>query len=144
MEGQTEGEVTSDGSKVFLNVAAGGPQEHFSMTARLAHEIQHGVEFANGMLGFKKVESSWQVTFTDVTDEVLAWNAQLRQAPAADFFRSTLRDYSNARDKADFLIHHEYPQYSGKQNEINNAPRVPGYEPGALFRGANWLYRIPR
>jgi RHS repeat-associated protein len=144
MDGQTEGEVTSDGSQVFLNLASGGPQEKFSMTARMAHEIQHGVEVDNGMLGFRKMEGAWHVTFTDVQDEVLAWNAQLRQAPAGDYYRGTLRDYSNAKDKADFLIHHGYPQYSGKKDEVNNAPHVPGYDPGSLFRGANWLYRIPR
>jgi len=145
IEGAQEGEVTTDGSKVFLNLAPGGPQANFSMTGRLAHEIEHGVQVDNGMVGFRKMEGSWHTTFTDVTDEVLAWNAQLRQSPAQDYFTpGGLRDYKNAQDKADYLILHGYPQYQGKKAEINNAPHVGGVEPGSVFRTETWFYRIPK
>jgi RHS repeat-associated protein len=143
LEGKKEGEVTFDGQNVILNLDSGGPTEDASMQSRLAHEIEHGVQVDNGALGFKKLPNGkWEVTFTDIQDEIQAWTAQQRQATDRDWHHGNLRDFANAKDKADALIRRGYGQYAKRKHEVAFAPKIPGYAPGAVFRHANWFYRI--
>jgi RHS repeat-associated protein len=138
-----EGEVTFDGTKVWLNIDSGGPAQDASRQSRFAHEIQHGVQVDEGRLGFHKVDGQWGAFFGDVNDEVEAWNAQLRQATDLDFHRGNIRDYQRATDKARFLTQHAYTGYSGKEKQVWSSIPVPGYKPGDILSSATLYYRIP-
>ncbi|MDP9193798.1 MAG: hypothetical protein M3P06_19055 [Acidobacteriota bacterium] len=145
LKGKKEGEVTFDGTKVFLNLDSGGPNQDASMQSRMAHEIQHGVQVDRGMIGFgKSASGSWVAMFGDVHDEVEAWNAQLRQATDNDFFTGNLRDYSNANDKARFLSQNGYPGYQGKLNVVSQAWQRQGYSPGQIYSNGSFYWRIPQ
>ncbi len=141
-----EGSVTFDGKIVFLNV---DPDKagRASMKSRMAHEFEHGLQVDNGELGFRRpAGEDWRVTFTDIFDEVGAWNAQMRQSAPVDFKLGNVRGYMHATDKPGYLTKHGYPQYRDREGEAHpaNAPAVDGYAPGALLRTENWFYRIPR
>lgn len=57
--GGNEGSVTFDGTSVFLNVDPARPKDDLSFNSRIAHEVQHGVQVDDGMLGFYKGSGTW-------------------------------------------------------------------------------------
>jgi len=139
-----EGSVSFNEAKVFLNVDPVSARGSASVGSRLAHEIQHGVQVETGAVGFRRGLGGWNPFFTDVFDEVEAWDAQLRQASGFDLFRGNLRGYANASDRAAYLINHGYGQYRDRERRRVDAPTVQGLAPGTLFATNDWFYRIPR
>ncbi len=139
-----EGSATFDGEKVTLGVDPTGAAELASVESRLAHEIQHGVQIDTGKLGFVRHGKKWVAIFTDIGDEVEAYDAQLRQARPFDLKRGILRRYSKARDRARFLIRSGYEQYHGRENERRFAERISGIPPGSVVNNGTSFYRAPQ
>ncbi|HEX2834374.1 MAG TPA: RHS repeat-associated core domain-containing protein [Thermoanaerobaculia bacterium] len=142
-----EGSLTSDGVKVFITLDSGGPNQAASLGSRMAHEIQHGAQFENGCVGFIKQGAQWTAIFTDVYDEVEAWNAQLRRQEPGDLWRGQLRNYSNQAgelEQAQFLTTIGYSQYANRLNVRSSAPVTPGFAPGAVVNNGTLFYRTPR
>jgi hypothetical protein len=98
------------------------------------------------MLGFRKDKNGkWSVTFTDIFDEVDAWNAQLRQATDRDLAQGNVRGFQQAKSKTSFLMNHGYGRYRGTEGATRmiNAPHVKGFTPGAVRHTNAWFYRVP-
>jgi RHS repeat-associated protein len=83
-----EGNLTSDGKLVFVNIAnAGNGTEKFSFNSRIGHELEHARQFDSGEFAFafdKNGKSIGTVAF-DISEEVKAWQVSLKLASNADF-----------------------------------------------------------
>jgi hypothetical protein len=94
-----EGELTSDGERVFVRISNGGDSRsgntlafsHFSTRACIAHELEHARQFDDGEFAFARQPAStrWYAERPsfDISDEMRAWQAQLRVATTEDFWR---------------------------------------------------------
>jgi RHS repeat-associated protein len=89
LSGGTEGEVTSDGKSVFLNIGnVGGTQgEQYSLFSRFAHELEHGRQFNNGeyAVAFDKNGNPTGFVALGIGDEIKAFQAQLTASAGLDF-----------------------------------------------------------
>jgi hypothetical protein len=148
--GGGEGETTTDGQQIFLNInnVGGSGGETFSMNSRFAHEFEHGRQFDSGELGFRKDEKTgkWEADKLsyDIHDEVKAFEAQQRTSTASDYFThkggetkpSLLRLFTNAKtedEKAGVLARTAYPSRNQDERIVHAGSRT-GYKPGALIR----------
>jgi hypothetical protein len=94
--GGKEGNVTTNGTDVFINVAdQGNGREKFSLNSRLGHELEHARQFDSGEWGFvsdkngrfmdKNGKYIGSFVGVDITDEVKAWSVGARLASTTDF-----------------------------------------------------------
>jgi RHS repeat-associated protein len=150
--GKGEGELTTDGNKIFININnVGGPSgETFSRNSRLAHELEHGRQFDSGELSFYKDPKTGQWTASpttyDIGDEVKAFKAQQNVSQDSDYWtnkgggaqrQSLLREFSNAKtddERAGVLSRSAYPgRNQNRDSNVHFSPRE-GYKPGQLIR----------
>jgi hypothetical protein len=109
-----EGNLTTDGERVFVNVSdEGGPYgEVASLNSRFAHEIEHARQFDDGEIAFARdpTTGKWHPLHNsyDIGDEVKAWAAQLKLSIAKDFWSASsgnprptlLKRFADAADDA--------------------------------------------
>lgn len=146
-----EGDVSTDGERVFVTVSdGGGPYgETASLASRLAHELEHARQFDAGELAFVRDprDGRWkpQLSSYDIGDEVKAWAAQLRVASASDFWLvthrkrepSVLKLFSLAADddaRAGVLRGHGYADRYPVRGCDVAFPRATGFAAGELVR----------
>lgn len=155
-----EGELTSDGSKIFVNIDnVGGPSgEKYSLNARFAHELEHARQFEDGELSFFKTEDGkWVATNYDLTDEVNAHSAMLGPGSSADqlvrdnfgnISKSTLGNFASAKTEEDRLEVIRGSSYGKKgiadtPKNFQPAPSVSGgKKAGELVRTDRYFGRI--
>jgi RHS repeat-associated protein len=158
--GSGEGELTTDGSKIFINLnnVGGSSGETFSFNSRFAHELEHGRQFDNGELTFLKgSDGKWQPSRTtyDIGDEVKAFKAQQNASIGADYFKkgadtgqpSLLRDFANAKtddERAGVLARSAYPNRNPRQNSDFVYAGKENYKPGQLVRTNDSFGRVNR
>jgi hypothetical protein len=154
-----EGELTTDGRRVFISISAGGdaggkgvaPYACFSQRSCLAHELEHARQFDAGELAFVKNPGTgqWQPApgSYDVGDEVKAWSAQLTTATENDLWRrskasgllrgSLLRQFASARtdrERAGVLLGAGYTNLNPAANQNVVFRSEAGYNVGQLLR----------
>jgi RHS repeat-associated protein len=149
--GKGEGELTTDGNKIFVNINnVGGPQgEEFSRNSRFGHELEHARQFDSGEMAFYKDRKTgeWRPSPAsyDIGDEVKAWKVQQKLATATDYFTSKggkteptlLREFANAKtdnERADVLSRSAYPSRNPSMNSNVRFSAGEGYKPGQLIR----------
>jgi hypothetical protein len=154
-----EGELTTDGQRVFISISAGGngggkgvaPYARFSQRSCLAHELEHARQFDAGELAFVKNPQTgqWQPApgSYDVGDEVKAWSAQLATATETDLWRrseasgllsgSLLGQFASAKtdgERARVLLGAEYNNLNRATNQNVVFRSEAGYHVGQLLR----------
>jgi hypothetical protein len=141
VEGEAEGATSFDGEKVTLTVEEGGPDKSMSFQSRVAHEVQHGVQVNRGQLGFGYVakDDTWVLMHLDISDEIEAWNASVRQRTATDAL-GPIGEYMRANDKGNYLSRHGYPERNYPKGRWD-APQLGN--PGEIYRKNNLFFRIP-
>ena len=87
-EWNVEGSVTTDGERVFVNIADRGSM---SRNSRIAHELEHARQFDDGEIAFERNPATgrWSTNLAsyDIGDEVKACHAQLRASLDSDLMR---------------------------------------------------------
>jgi RHS repeat-associated protein len=150
--GSGEGELTTDGDKIFINInnVGGAAGETFSRNSRFAHELEHGRQFDSGELSFNKDEKTgeWRASSTyDIGDEVKAFTAQMHVSVGSDYWAdkggggtrkpSLLRDFANAKtddERAGVLSRSAYPGRNQTRDSNVRFSPSEGYKPGQLIR----------
>lgn len=133
-----------DGKKVFLNVDPSQSKDKMSIGSRIAHEVEHGMQLERGQVGFRKGTDGWGPFWTDVFDEVDAWDAQLRAASGFDLAGGKLRDYRESDDRAKFLIRNGYSQYKDRERRRVDAPALENVPRGTLITTDSYYFRTSR
>jgi RHS repeat-associated protein len=145
-----EGNLTSDGSRVFVSISnVGGPSgEVFSLNSRFAHELEHARQFENGEFAFVRNQAGeWNPSRTnyDIGDEVKAWKVQQNASTDSDYFQSksgrqepsTLSKFSRAKtddERAGVLVRNGYPNRNPNRDSNVRFSASEGYKPGQLIR----------
>ena len=149
LEWNVEGSVTTDGERVFVNIAEGGAASRHS---RIAHELEHARQFDEGELGFERDPKTgrWVAhrASYDVGDEVKAWSVQLNASIEEDFWRrpeggpwrlpSLLGEFAEAESdeaRAAVLADRGYRGLRRRPGCDVAFDRRSGYRPGQLVRG---------
>jgi hypothetical protein len=139
-----EGFLGYNGESVLISTIGRHPNNDASFESRLAHEIQHGVQFEQGKVWFNKLSNGrWSAAGVDLIDEVEAYEAGLRSAQTRDLSIGTLRRFgrkSTLAEKKAFLVSCCYGRYKGIENEDRHMAKVPG-SPGIIVRTSSSFYR---
>jgi RHS repeat-associated protein len=138
-----EGNVGFDGTNVTVNIRnVGGPSgEKFSLTGRIAHELEHARQVDSGELTFlqdgKGNYSPSPITY-DAMDEVRAFHAQLGLTMPIESSKSpTLSNLGMARTdrEAANAIIQAYPRLKNRPlNSVYRLPASSGAQAGDIIR----------
>jgi hypothetical protein len=150
---RVEGSLTSDGERIFINVAnSGGVNgEVASLNSRFAHEFEHARQFNDGEVAFQRDPhtGAWGPSYTsyDIGDEVRAWMAQLDVALERDHWTVSSRGrnptllhlMANAdsdEERALLLVQHGYVNRRQLFDANVVFPAEFGYAVGQMLRPA--------
>jgi RHS repeat-associated protein len=88
VEGEGEGNTTTDGERIFINYSHSieGKKSGNGKLTSLFHETEHAIQFEHGELGFVNTPIGWTPVFRDITDELKAFQAGSR-APGSIYKR---------------------------------------------------------
>ncbi len=125
---------------MLIVVEPGSPDDVQSFNARLAHEIEHGVQVDNGEIGFKLNDAGeWRALFQDIGDEVRAHDAAVRSSTPSDLVRGILGGYYRSENKVAFLKGTR--TYGGLPVDSQRSDRVLGVAPGAVLNTGIVFFR---
>ena len=160
--GAGEGELSTDGNKIFINInnVGGAFGENFSRRSRFAHELEHGRQFDSGELSFiKNKHGNWVPNpgTYDIGDEVKAFQAMQHVAEDSDYSMrepgtntrkpSLLREFANAKtdqERADVLSQSAYPRRNQRRDSDVAFSSDSGYKPGQLVQTGDYFARVKR
>ena len=148
-EWNVEGSLTTDGERVYVNIADRGAM---SRNSRIAHELEHARQFDDGEIAFERDPRTggWVAhrASYDIGDEVKAWSVQLNASIEEDFWRrpeggawrlpSLLGEFAEVESdeaRARLLAERGYGELARVPNSHVAFARSRGYGVGQLLRG---------